>query len=591
MDFVFTARRTVALVVGFACAIAIHAQESRLPPEVRVSAKPYAPGSLTLRAESDLVEVGTVVRGHNGHAIPGLGQKDFQLLDQGAPREITYFAVESGAGVAASPLTGTRAPAITPQSPSMAARPPRFIALFFDDLNTNGVDLQHAQTAARRFVNEGLDAGDRVAMFASSGNVLDFTTGKPALMAAIDKLKPHPRLSEAGQTVCPRITPYQAYLIAVLLDPAALHAATDEAKVCSNRPDDVTSAYTQSRKPGEDPWVQMIKGQAEQTWAQARVVSQATLDAIGGAVSALANMQGRRLLLLASSGFISGTLERQRDRLINQALHAGIVINALDAKGLYTEAPVRPLSEPLEEMALPTSTYQFEVGSLGSRLATATDAMAYFAQSTGGLFFRNNNDLAFGFRQLGSIPDVSYVLGFHPDEIAADGSYRRLKVRLIGSNPYVIQARPGYFALPKETPDSTHRRQKLDHEVMGDSTLQELPATLTYQPAGHAKGMVTLRVQIHVDIGKLPFPKNGDRRVEQLELVAALLDAKGNLVAAKEGTMDFALTDATYARLSGTGINGVLNLEAPPGVYRLRGVVQESVEGRMASSAQTIEVK
>jgi hypothetical protein len=43
--------------------------------------------------------------------------------------------------------------------------------------------------------------------------------------------------------------------------------------------------------------------------------------------------------------------------------------------------------------------------------------------------------------------------------------------------------------------------------------------------------------------------------------VVALLDAKGSLVAAKAGTMDFVLTDAPYARLSESGINAGLNLE------------------------------
>ena len=42
------------------------------------------------------------------------------------------------------------------------------------------------------------------------------------------------------------------------------------------------------------------------------------------------------MVLLASSGFVSGTLEMEQDQLTEQALHANVVINALDAKGLYT---------------------------------------------------------------------------------------------------------------------------------------------------------------------------------------------------------------------------------------------------------------
>jgi hypothetical protein len=103
--------------------------------------------------------------------------------------------------------------------------------------------------------------------------------------------------------------------------------------------------------------------------------------------------------------------------------------------------------------------------------------------------------------------------------------------------------------------------------------------------------MKTVMAQIHVAIDKLQFPVRDGRRVQRLNVVAALLDANGNIVAAKEGTMDFGMSDATYARFSAAGINAGLNLDVPSGKYRLRTVVQESVEGKMASSTLNIEVK
>ena len=50
------------------------------------------------------------------------------------------------------------------------------------------------------------------------------------------------------------------------------------------------------------------------------------------------------------------------------------------------------------------------------------------------------------------------------------------------------------------------------------------------------------------------------------------------------------MIDKAYAMVE-SGINAGLNLEAPPGVYRLREVVQEAVDGKLASSVQMIEVK
>ena len=71
-------------------------------------------------------------------------------------------------------------------------------------------------------------------------------------------------------------------------------------------------------------------------------------------------------------------------------------------------APVSPTlrieTGLLDELEIHPSTYLFEAISQLSRLHAATDVMAESAQSTGGPFFHNNNDLAYGFRQLGALP-------------------------------------------------------------------------------------------------------------------------------------------------------------------------------------------
>ena len=261
----------------------------------------------------------------------------------------------------------------------------------------------------------------------------------------------------------------------------------------------------------------------------------------------------------------------------------------------HPPAPARGPNEEINtDKPLPVETFRFETSSIGAKGFADNQVMSDFAQATGGLFFHNNNDLPYGFHQLGSIPEVSYVLGFRRNE-AENGKYHKLKVTLSGPNPYVIQARPGYFASPRETPGGVgpvERQRELDREVSSVSTLADFGATVAFRvDSAQTAGMKTVMAQIHVAIDKFRFPVRGGRRVQRLNVVAALLDGNGNIVAAKEGTMDFAMTDATFARLSASGINAGLNLNAPSGKYRLRTVVQESVEGKMASSSLNIEVK
>jgi VWFA-related protein len=237
-------------LLGLVCIalIGAEAQERKPVQEFRISAKPYVPAPVVLRVETDLVEAGVVVRSHDGRAIPGLKRENFVLTDQGHVRELTYFAVETpgakdGNRQGAANEAGGASPAVAASDRQSASSPPRFIVLYFEDFGTSGGDLKRAQMAGRRFIQEGLDDSDHVAVFSTSGEVLDYTSDKAQLIAAIDKLKAHPKFSETGAGGCPRISPYQAYQIAVLSDSAALEAARAEAAQCESS---VQSAYTRT---------------------------------------------------------------------------------------------------------------------------------------------------------------------------------------------------------------------------------------------------------------------------------------------------------------------------------------------------------
>jgi VWFA-related protein len=559
-------------------------------PEVRVSSRPYISASpYSLRVETRLVDVGVVVRDSHGQAIAGLKQSDFELLDNGKERPISAFSVDTARARAKAPSAPKAAPGPRPAvvPPPETGRPPRFLVLFFDDANTNTGDMTHAQIAARRFVKEALIPGDRVAVVTSSNaHVLDFTTDTAKMVDTIDRLKAHVRVPESGLVPCPRITPYQGFLISSRMDPTATWAAVDEVYACADRqpPPHTSSLLTQM-----NPIIQSVRTQADQTWERVRIVSQSSMDSLDATVEFLGKMPGTRVVVLVSSGFIGGTLEQQQDVVVDHALRAGVVINALDAKGLFVKAPGRPFGESATFMKIPVSTFIFESTSAGSRLEELAAPMATFAASTGGLFFHNNNDLDLAFRQVGLEPEVTYHLGFAPEDMAADGKYHKLKVRLVSKNPDIIQARPGYFAPahnsgPEKKAPGNDARTKLDSAVRSEEILTGFQAAVVVKPGP------PVSVMANVDVAGLKFPERDGRHLQHLTFVAALLDAQGNIAAAKEGAMDLALTSETLARMALTGLNANLTLEAPPGAYRLREVIQEAVSGRITTTLQTVQV-
>jgi VWFA-related protein len=578
------------LAVGAAVALA------QQTDEVRVSAHVYSPTQLHLTAQASLVPLEVVVRDGRGHALSGLTQSDFEVLDEGKPREITAFSVSMRdvleAAAAAPAHVSTTAVEIVPETAAKAGTPRRSTMLFFDDLHGAAADLQRTQAAAKRFIREGLGPGARAAVFsAHEGLTLDFTPDSDALTAAIEKLRAHQKFSENGLMPCPRITPYQAFLIDNNLSVDALNAAMQEERACVNATPSKAAPRRTSMSLSTSPATASVRAQAAATWQQAREQSLNEFDALQNALAVLERATGTRVLLMVSTGFLSGLMDAEKDAAISRAIHAGIVIDALDAKGLWSEAPGRPFDQPSQTVGgLPHDTFVFETMNIGAEKDAMNEAMQEFAAGTGGLFFHNNNDLVGGFAQLAAVPEATYLLAIRPDPEGAAGKYHKLKVRLTSKSSDYVQTRPGYFAPPKApVAEANGAGRPIDQHLLSSDMLTGFPIALTARTDKTDKGDGFVSTLIHVDLATLKFSRLDDRHVQKLVFIEALLDSSGKMVTAKEGEMDLALKDDSLARLTGSGVNAGLKLAAPPGVYKLRVVVQDA-EGKMASLDQDVEI-
>jgi len=204
------------------------------------------------------------------------------------------------------------------------------------------------------------------------------------------------------------------------------------------------------------------------------------------------------------------------------------------------------------------------------------------------LFFQNNNDLTLGFRELGMVPEFSYLLGFSPEE-TPNGKYHGLKVRLKSKTRYLIQARPGYWAVkPQESPAQERR---IDREVMGSDTLRELAAVISSEPSKAENGDPALEVVIKIDARKFQFVEKAGVRTQKLIFLAALFDDGGAFVTGTELEVSFTLKQATYKRLTETGLEMSVTLQAPAGAYRLRGVAQDGIDGKIVALSLPVQIR
>ena len=279
------------------------------------------------------------------------------------------------------------------------------------------------------------------------------------------------------------------------------------------------------------------------------------------------------MLVLASSGFLAQTLADKLDKVIDEALSANVIINSLDAKGLVAEIP------GVDEDGRPVGLKDKWLG-LFDQFASANreyqnDPLALLAEGTGGRFYHNRNDLDVGLREMVAAPDVSYMLTFSPVDLKNNGSAHSLKVKLPNSQGMSIEARRGYLA-PSPTPTDLEKKQRrLDNAVLATDNPTALSAQVTTEVGRSGSGEPNLRVAIHVDANKMPFQTQGDRKVERLIFVTALFDGQNHFLTGAQGVMDLRLKTETLATILHQGLDATLSLQAPPGNYRLRGVVEE----------------
>ena len=575
--------------------------QSATSDEIKIASQPYAPSANgTIRVQSTIVDVSVVVRDAKGQLVTGLKKEDFEIYDQGKKQTVSQFNVELARPPATKVPEHVETQALPPAPPP--AVPPRFLAFYFDDENMPAADLVFARKAAEGFVNKHMEPTDRAGVFTSSTTLTQqFTSNRQQLLDTLGKLVSHQRGATFGAEACPRITPYEAYQINQMVDSHsdAFDLALAQAVQCN---------CSQSPAPGGSCAAEqsrLVQTQAATVLTLSEQFAQDSLGVLGDVIRYMGKMQGHRMLIMASSGFFSRTdkVQHAQDKMIDSALKAGIVINTLDAKGLAADwVGGNPADGPPIVLTGGSggafNALQDEI--LSDERDVSNDSMAVLASSTGGKFFHNSNDLDGGLVEIAALPEVSYALSFSPDDLKENGAYHNLKVRVPGRNNVTISARPGYFAQSHEKNSPSAKFQKLNQEVTASDTLTNLAASVTTQSGTVGSGESALKVNVHVNGKSLSFRKETtggadgkgtNVRAERLIFITALFDVQGHYLAGVEAVMDMNLKDATFAQLSRDGVDARSTLEAPPGTYRLREVVQDVVGGRLSASSQTVTIR
>jgi VWFA-related protein len=513
--------------------------------------------TFTLKVNTNIVLTNVVVRDKKtGEVVKGLKASDFTITEDKKPQKIASFDYENvdmAAALAEKKTAGGRASIADLLERNFAASPDslrdhRLIVLFFDLNSMQDEDIDRAVDAANNYINKQMAPADLVALVSMSTGLSmdqDFTNDKAALLKGVAKYNGDDETGFANGST----------------------GSTDGTS-------DDTSAFA-----ADDTEYNSLNTDRE-------------LMAIRAIARSLERVDQRKSMLYFSGGLTRNGIENQASlrAATNEAAKANMAIYSVDTRGLQALPPVGDASKG---SLRGNSAYSGSAATaqLNANFASQ-ETLGTLAADTGGKFFGDSNDFGPAFQQVQHDTEAYYILGFHSTNLARDGSYRHLTVKIDRAD-VKIEYRPGYYA----PADFQHQKNEDRELALNEQMRSDLPATdvalylqalYFRQSGGHTGESFYIPVSLIVPGSQIPFVKNGDRDKANLDILGQVKNAQGITVGNVRDTVKLALDQSQEVKRK--NIQYSTGFTLAPGKYHLKFVVRENQTGNMGSFETDIQV-
>lgn len=527
-----------------------------------------------------VVEVPVEVVDDEGRPVRGLTAENFEILDDGKPREVAYFEVLDRGEAAPRGVAET----------AVAAR--RHFLLLFDLSFSTPSAMLRARTAASGFLDR-LHPSDLVGVATFSllqgpRLVVNFTPDRTQARLAIETLGA-PQLTDRAPD------PLGLVLSSTLQDqgPSAGSAPSAEGgsrfQASQSEREQVVRQFLES--------AQRNVNQADREVQANRI--QGLMNGLGNLASALKAADGRKYVVYLSEGFDSRLLTGETDREMAQKANDAIVSGEVwdvDTTELYGSGRSQnALEAMLETFRRSDCTIQaVDIGGLrGEGEATSApggqEGLFALARGTGGELYRNFNDLGQAMGRMLQRTSVTYLLSFQPEDLTADGTFRKLKVRLRNAPRGArIVHRPGYFAPRPEAPLSREeQRLAVASDLLSTPNRGEIRVAALAVPFRRPEGGSAVPVLLEIDGASLLGGRTAGQASTEIYLYALTEQNEVEDFLYQTLTLDLAKV-ADRLRQGGVKFYGELSLV--PGHYDLRVLVRDPASGRSGLISSPVEI-
>jgi VWFA-related protein len=544
--------------------------------------KPQIEQEDVVRISTELVQTDVVVTDNNERPVTDLKLEDFEIFDRGKKQELKFAELVT----IDTPRKESTDPALkvggvdTSVARELTARDVRRVTAFVvDDVTIPSEDMARARQMLTDFVNNKMTEGDLVAIVRTVGGkglLEQFTADKQILRRAISQL---------GVRSVP---PYLAF------------TDNDNGSVRPPSPLEDSTA-TQTINSTFD-----FEGPNEGTNQVPRAML--ALSVSNYVIDSLRQVPGRKSLVLLSGGLPLFDLSRngsymsdvtQLFRIVtDNATRSGVVINAMDVRGLPVNGAVAKFDNTPPKSALGGGTFAggdvstaglVDPRLLGESSLTEQLTLRELAGRTGGVSVVNSNNFAGGLDKILNRGRAYYRLAYRPSE-PFDNKFHKvdIKVRRGGIHVYAAE---GYFARAERAGGALTKEDEIVKAATSPLAKRDLDVAAELQYKFLPNNQAQVDINTFIDARKLEFTTSSDgKHHASFDVAGFVFDQVGKNRGGISQTINADLSEEDYQHALMNGLSYTASTEAAPGYYQVRLVVRETGTGKMGSVSKYFEV-
>ncbi|QOY87391.1 VWA domain-containing protein [Paludibaculum fermentans] len=499
----------------------------------------------TFTSSAQLVVRTVFVKDKAGRPVQGLTAKDFTITEDGKLQTVSLCEFQTLSG----PPAGTE-PAALPQPRPGAAhsafsqpagyyRNRRLLAMYFDMTAMSVADQLRALTAARKFVESGMDRADLVALMSFAGGAVrieqDFTDDRGVLLKSIQSL------------------------------------VVGEGQGFQGDPNDASSPASGAAFGQNDGEFNIFNTDRQ-------------LAALQTVTSLMAHLRERKSLLYFAGGIRMDGVNNQAQltATINAAVRAGVAFWPIDARGLLAQAPLGDAST-----AAPGGTAVY-TGAAAQAVAAnfdrSQDTLWSLAADTGGQALLNYNDLSRGIIQVQQAMSSYYVLGYYTANQARDGRYRRVRIAVAAPAVAKVEYEPGYYA-GKEYRNFTlaDKERQLEEALMEADPVTELTMALEVNFFQLNRAEYFIPVTAKLPVQELAAGRGSGSSRLLIDFIGEVRDEFGATIANLRDKVEVRLAGRDAPELANRSVNYDAGFTLFPGRYTIKILARDATSGRIGT--------